>query len=616
MKRKSFLFSLLMAFISVAVLSVGVALAKYASSQEGKPFGLTIKEHGTYTYAVFDEATGALSIRNRKAVVVNDEDGKPKQLTDRDGTYDIQSIYALPYQRHPTDVYGQLDVRIARDEPPDGAIKNAWSTVHNDLGELEKIVVSVTFDDAVPLQGNLHELFQQWPVLQSIDMMNADFTDVTSVYKLFDYCPLLEEILLSPQINTANVTSMEYMFFGLSSLPGIDLSGIDTDRVTSMEYMFANCSALTHITLGDMVAPELTTMSRIFSGCTNLKTVSFGNITAKKLTSMASMFDQLNNLEAVTFDETVYTPSLTSMSRMFAICKKLKTVDFGKNFDTSAVTDMSAMFNDCNALMGLDLTVFDTSSVINMSNMFYFCHGLTELDVSNWNTSEVKYMSNLFYLCRGLTSLNVSSFDTSKVENMSGMFYGCSGLTTLDVSGFDTGNVLNMSSMFNDCTGLTELDVRSFDTSKVTTMASMFRNCYKISVYDLSSFDTANVTSMSQMFFDNKALTRIYASDSFVTEQVSSSGDMFGMPYTGTKPFYGGAGTQWVDANPKDKSYARIDGGPDAPGYFTEHTVATWHESADGMTHSGACSCHTPSVTVTEKHSYLDGVCKCGKNEE
>ena len=55
----------------------------------------------------------------------------------------------------------------------------------------------------------------------------------------------------------------------------------------------------------------------------------------------------------------------------------------------------------------------------------------------------------------------------------------------------------------------------------------MFRDCYALESLDLSSFNTAKVTSMSRMFYICKALTTIYASDKFVTNQVTNGNDMF-----------------------------------------------------------------------------------------
>ena len=144
-----------------------------------------------------------------------------------------------------------------------------------------------------------------------------------------------------------------------------------------------------------------------------------------------------------------------------------------------------------------------------------------------------------FYDMENLQSITgISYLNTSEVTMMSYMFYGCSGLTSLDLSGFDTQNVTNMSYMFRGCSDLTSLDLSGFDTQTVTNMICLFYSC--------------------------SSLTAIYVGSSWSTENVTSSVSMF----FGCTSLVGGQGTTYSDSNPKDKTYAHIDGGPSNPGYF------------------------------------------------
>ncbi len=94
------------------------------------------------------------------------------------------------------------------------------------------------------------------------------------------------------------------------------------------------------------------------------------------------------------------------------------------------------------------------------------------------------------------------------------------------------------------------------NTSDVTHMVSMFRGCSSLTVLDLSSFSTANVIAM---------------------------GGIAGM-FSNCTSLVGGQGTAYNSSNPKDKTYARIDGGTSNPGYFTAATEAY--------------ACYTPSNTT------------------
>ena len=207
----------------------------------------------------------------------------------------------------------------------------------------------------------------------------------------------------------------------------------------------------------------------------------------------------------------------------------------------------------------------NTANVTDMHDMFCNCSSLTTLDVSNFNTANVTDMSCMFYGCSHLTTLDVSNFNTANVTDMYAMFRGCSGLTTLDVSNFNTANVKIMWDMFIKCSRLTTLDVSNFNTANVKIMSSMFSGCSRLTTLDVSNFNTANVTGMQEMFYYCSRLNAIFVGDNWSTASVTKSSGMF----EGCTKLYGGKGTAF-NANITDATYAIIDGGKDAPGYFTK----------------------------------------------
>ena len=107
------------------------------------------------------------------------------------------------------------------------------------------------------------------------------------------------------------------------------------------------------------------------------------------------------------------------------------------------------------------------------------------------------------------------------------MFYECRDLSLLDVSDFNTEKVTDMSGMFYECISLKLLDVAKFNTANVKSMSNMFYRCNNLDLLDVSDFNTANVTNMQGMFSGCPALTTIYASDKFVTGQVTDGSNMF-----------------------------------------------------------------------------------------
>ena len=305
---------------------------------------------------------------------------------------------------------------------------------------------------------------------------------------------------LCTYINNKPVVSMSYMFYN-SQATTLDLSSFNTSNVTNMNRMFYNSQA------------------------TRLDLSSFNT---SNVTNMGIMF---YNSQATRLD-------LSS-------------------FNTSNVTNMNGMFYGSQATT-IDLSSFNTNKVTNMSNMFENSQA-TRLDLSSFNTSNATDMEGMFWISQA-TTLDLSSFDTSNVTNMRGMFWG-SQATTLDLSSFDTSNVTDMNGMFGH-TKFTSIDLSSFDTSKVTNMGSMFAYSAASSL-DLSSFDTSNVRDMSSMFLYSFKIKTIYASNNFITNNVTSSTDMF----LGANNLVGGNGTKYNSSH-VDKTYARIDKSG-TPGYFT-----------------------------------------------
>ena len=256
---------------------------------------------------------------------------------------------------------------------------------------------------------------------------------------------------------------------------------------------------------------------------------------------------QKEKIKTVVFDASFANIRPTSCYRWFDGCKNLTNIEGIENLNTENVTHMNSMFNECTALKSLDLTNFNTAKVTNMSYMFNDCSALASLKVSKFNTAEVKDMDFMFYNCSTLTSLNLSNFNNAKVTTMISMFHGCTKLESLDLSKFNTAEVTNMGCMFYNCSALTSLNLSNFNTEKVTNMSAMFENC--------------------------SALTTIYASDKFVTGQLSFSTDMF----SGCKNLIGAIG--YDETNTNNKDYANL-----VDGYFSPEGGFHAYAEFDGGT--------------------------------
>lgn len=235
----------------------------------------------------------------------------------------------------------------------------------------------------------------------------------------------------------------------------------------------------------------------------------------------------------------VATYSYSPSSKDFDIISQVTHVIISPSFANYTLYSLSSWFSGFSNVETIEgLGNLNTTYVTDMRNMFQGCSHLTSLDLGSLNTSNVTSMYCMFSGCSSLTSLDMSHLNTSIVTDMSGMFYECSGLTSMDMSGINTSNVTSMGSMFYNCTGLTSLDLSGFNTANVTNMYYMFRGCSK--------------------------LTTIYASDGWSNEKVKNSKYMF----SSCSKLVGGKGTKYKSSN-TDHTYARLDGGESAPGYFT-----------------------------------------------
>ena len=136
-------------------------------------------------------------------------------------------------------------------------------------------------------------------------------------------------------------------------------------------------------------------------------------------------------------------------------------------------------------------------------------------------------LSSFFKELKSLTSISgLENLNTTHVTDMSKMFYNCYNLSSLNLSQFNTGNVEKMNEMFYNCHTLNSLDLSAFNTAKVNNMYRMFYYCFAKTI-DLSSFNTANVENMNEMFAGASLVVNIYTSDSFKTDKLTNSKDMF-----------------------------------------------------------------------------------------
>lgn len=406
-----------------------------------------------------------------------------------------------------------------------------------------------------------------------------------------------------------HITDMSSMFQDCPYVTEIDLHNISTGPLENIASMFKNLPYIQKITLPNIFnTAAVTDFSSFLSDSTKLTTLENGDkIKLAGATNTSHMFYNLPLLDLKDFIEHIESENITDASYMFYRTKSSQNIVLPTTFKTHNISNMQSMFNGFmapslnisnmqfdnvttmekmfsgitieNSEMTLDDYNYSAKQIIwptgtinapnltSLRGLYEGHHYLTQAIFPKLNTTVLTDLSFIFSnFTNSLTKLDLTGLNTSHVETVESMFAGTQ--FTLDVPtkiSFDTSNVRNMHNMFyyaRSSDGL--LDLSDLNVSNVTDMSNLIYYTWLVTV-DLTGWDTRNVTDMTEMFYDSNYITTIYASESFVTTNVTKSDRIFYMDYGGA--FVGGNGTTFTGS--EDITYARIDK-PGKPGFFTK----------------------------------------------
>ena len=324
-------------------------------------------------------------------------------------------------------------------------------------------------------------------------VFDASFANArpTNCYIWFKGCSNLTTIEGIEYFNTENVMDMRYMFDDCKSLKSLDLTNFNTENVTDMTYMFAYC--------------------------TSLESLDLTNFNTAKVTNMAGMFQSCSALKTIYASDKFVTGQVTESTCMFSDCLKLKDYTSSKEDHTYA-NCTTGYFT-----YGRGYAMFDDATgTLTFSYKGFKPEGAYELNEGG-NTPE--WISKNSYVKKVVFD---ASFANARPTSCNEWFFSCSNLTTIEgIEYLNTAKVTNMNYMFDNCESLKSLDLTKFNTENVTSMKFMFEACTTLTSLDVSNFNTAKVTDINYMFSNCSALTTIYASDNFVTDQVTYGNNMF-----------------------------------------------------------------------------------------
>ena len=355
-------------------------------------------------------------------------------------------------------------------------------------------------------------------------VFDASFANArpTSCYKWFWAFSNLAQIEGIEYLNTEKVTNMDWMFSGYSNLPSLDLSNFDTRNVTSMRGMFNACKGIGSLDLSNFNTQNVTDMCCMFWTCSELTSLDLTNFDTQNVEDMSAMFIDCSNLTTIYVGDKFVTTNVSNGANMFAGCEKLK------NYTNSKTNHNYANCTTGYFTPGCGYAMFDgVTGTLTFSYKGVKPEGAYELNEGEnypgWYQQASKIKKVVFD----------ASFANARPTSCNVWFFNCSNLTTIEgIEYLNTAKVTNMESMFDYCESLKSLDLTKFNTEKVTNMQGMFLLCH--------------------------ALTTIYASDKFVTDQVTYGNNMF----YGCEKLngYDGSKTNYKYANYKAGYFSKLVG--------------------------------------------------------
>ena len=138
----------------------------------------------------------------------------------------------------------------------------------------DEIVMYLCYDEKREILGGVTN-WSAWrdEVTQVNMMISMADARPTSTGAWFRGFAKLKEIVNLSILNTYEVTEMQSMFEGCSSLTSLDLTTFYTAKVQSFQYMFKDCTALTELNLLGWNMSSRYSTREMFSNCAQLTTI-------------------------------------------------------------------------------------------------------------------------------------------------------------------------------------------------------------------------------------------------------------------------------------------------------------------------------------------------------
>lgn len=285
----------------------------------------------------------------------------------------------------------------------------------------------------------MSHMFDGMKRVTHLDLSGFDTSNVTDMSYMFYRCEGLTSITFGGKFDSSNVTNMSYMFSNMNAITKHDLHGLDTSSATNMHGMFANNKSLTSIDFGDTFkTANVTTMEAMFWSDERLGNLDLSCFDTSSVTNMNSMFYWTASKAYSTSVNlsSFKTSNVTTMQQMFHYTG-FSILDLS-SFDTSNVTNMIGMFSGWSGSNNSHLQKiivgdgFVTTNVPAGTNMFVDCKNLVGGAGTRYSSAQVDDVS--YARIDGGPNSNTPGYFTDKNASSTSSAYGSNAATGIVIT--------------------------------------------------------------------------------------------------------------------------------------------------------------------------------------
>ena len=161
-------------------------------------------------------------------------------------------------------------------------------------------------------------------------VFDASFSEAKpkTTYRWFSNFWKITEIQGMEYLNTSEVTNMGHMFYMVSSLANLDVSGFDTRNATNMNSMFFSCSTLTNLDVSGFETGKVTDMIDMFNNCRALTSLNVSEFDTRNVKNMSSMLINCKALKELILGSNFITTDQVACANVFSKCAVLNKITF------------------------------------------------------------------------------------------------------------------------------------------------------------------------------------------------------------------------------------------------------------------------------------------------